>query len=618
MLLKKSLLIRDLDKKFAFIGLILSLVLIILYFKNNHINYLLIGVLFLISCIVWLGIRQDHNFLFNNPQSKNSTILYAICFFCLYIVSILSVSFRDEYYSRPLIYFVLISVMASIIASEIIYCNKKHFTLIFSQIVLLGINVSWSQLFLFPSVLGVDPWYHSFLTNLIILKGFIPEGHSYSSLPLFHLIITETSLFSNLPYKFAAMLTVSLGMIICNAFFVYLIAESLFKNYRIGLLAALSVIIANNHIFMTYWSIPNGFAAIFILIAIFFFLFKNKYRFPFSLTLLYLILFITIIFTHTITALCLSILLFVIWLIFFIYREYQKNPANHVPLIVPISFTIAMFAWWTYASGSIRTLVELLKWGFNIDFFIKTPPELLDYSISVNLNEQIINNIGMYLFFAISFIGIFYMISSQGNIKSYIIAWLGITPLSIGFFSLITGHSVIEQRWWFFAQLFLSIPLAVAIYIIITWKTKRNYYSNILVFMFIFFLSFFSVISPAANSDNFFAPNSHMRYSLSESELTTAQTILNKSDDHIKTDSYFAYSQKWEYPRFSTFCQELYSNNFHSLKNQIILVREVIVNKPFLFFSSIYKLDYNLNVKLEEWRFSLIYNSKSVKGYRLQ
>ena len=65
------------------------------------------------------------------------------------------------------------------------------------------------------------------------------------------------------------MVSVSLGQIICNAVFVFLIAKCLFKNHRVGLLAALLVILANHLIRMTYWSIPNAFGIVFIPIVIY-------------------------------------------------------------------------------------------------------------------------------------------------------------------------------------------------------------------------------------------------------------------------------------------------------------------------------------------------------------
>ena len=471
--LKDSHLLHNLDWTLAIAGVILSVILIIYLGREiDRVIYLLTGVLTLVSCLLWLAIRKSHTFEFNLPDSRTLTALWSICFFGLFALSILSVYFRPEFNQRPILYFILTSLMAGAIACEILSSGRRHASLILIQVVLLGVSIAWSQLLIFPSLLGVDPWYHSYLTTRIVNEGLIPTDYSYSKLPLFHLMIAATSLIAGLPYKLATMISVSLGQVICNAIFVFLIASRLFGNYRVGLLAALMVIIANHQIYMSYWSIPNGFAAVFIPIALYLLFFKFRDQPYASFTILYILVLASIILTHTITAMCMAILLFVSYGALIVYCACQNlGEYNNASLIRPVGFIVAMFAWWTFAaSSSIKSLAKLIEWGFSIDVFVKTPKELQGYEAAIPLGEQLFNNLGMFLFFAFSFIGVFYMISRRGSSSSFALAWVGMAPLVIGFFSLISEHSVIEHRWWYFAQILLSIPLAVAIYIVGTWK----------------------------------------------------------------------------------------------------------------------------------------------------
>ncbi len=616
--LKESLLLRDQDKTLAIAGVIFSLILIAYLSRGSgRVIYLLTGVLALISCLLWLTIRRSHTFEFHLPESRAWTAFCATCFLGLYTLSVLSVYLRPEFYERPFLYFILTALMAGVIACEIFTSGRRHAGLILIQILLLGVSIAWSQLLIFPSLLGVDPWYHSAFTSQIIGEGVIPEDHTYSKLPLFHLIVTITSLIADLPYKFATMGSVSLGQLICNATFVFLTANYLFKNHRIGLLAALMVIIANHHIFMSYWSIPNAFAAIFIPITFYLLLFRFKEDFHLVTAILCIMTLATIILTHTIAAVCMAILLFVIWGALAFYRCSGLNIESYVPLSVPVIFTIAMLAWWTFASDSIGTLIDLLRSGFSIDFFEATPEELRGYAAVIPLGEQLINNLGMFLFFTLSFIGFFYMISRKGSSSTFATAWVGIIPLAIGFFSLISGYALIEHRWWYFAQILLSIPLAVAIYIVGTWKSKTALRFYSFTFGFVVALSILMIVSPPANIDNTsFSPNSHMRFSPTEAELESMKTIIGKWDGPIKTDEYLAGTQKFQYPQISAFCQQIHSNDYLSLRDQIIVIREVTVGRPFKIFSTIYKLNYNLNAKLDTLGFSRIYNSNSGSGYR--
>ncbi|MCM2465814.1 hypothetical protein [Methanoculleus oceani] len=538
---KNSFLLRDPDKTLAIAGVILSLILIAYLCREfGRVVYLLTGVLALVSCLLWLAIRKSHTFEFHIPESRTLTILCATCFFGLYTLSVLSVHFRPELYERPLIYLILTALMAGITACEIFTSGRQHAGLILIQILLLGVSIAWSQLLIFPSLLGVDPWYHSAFTGRIVNEGFISEGYEYSKLPFFHLIIAATSLIAGLPYKFAAMVSVSLGQIGCNAVFVFLIANYLFKSHRIGLLAALMVMIANHHIFMSYWSIPNAFAAVFIPVALYLLLPRFKEGSRLASAILCTMALAPIILTHTITAICMAILLFVTWGALVFYRSFYGKAENYVPLSVPIIFTTAMLAWWTYASDCIGTLIDLIKSGFSIDFFVKTPEELRSYAAVVPLGEQLFENLGMFLFFAVSFIGIFYMISRKRSNSTFAMAWVGMTPLAIGFFSLISGHTVIEHRWWYFAQILLSIPLAVAICLVGTWKFKKPLYTYGFVFSSIVVLSILLIMSTPANIDNhILSPTIGSTFAYTQSEIAASEFFAVNAVNGLSSDFYY-------------------------------------------------------------------------------
>lgn len=275
-----------------------------------------------------------------------------------------------------------------------------------------------------------------------------------------------------------------------------------------------------------------------------------------------------------------------------------------------------MFAWWTYASGSIEPLARLIDWGFSVDAFIKTPVEFRDYAVVIPLGEQLFYNLGMYLFFAFSFIGIFYMISRKGSSLSFAMAWVGVTPVAITFFTIISGQSVIEHRWWYFAQILLSIPLAVAIYTAGLWKSKKHPQLCSFVLGFVAILCFLMIMSPQANVDNhIFSPNSSTRAALTESELKSIMTLTSIWDGPIKSDYYLAGHPTIQYPQITAFCENICSENYLALENHMIFVREIIIGKPFKLFSNTYILEYDLNVKLDEFGFSRIYDSSSGSGY---
>jgi len=607
---------QKLDKFIAILGTLFSVILIFyLPISIGSLMYLFPGVLSFVSCTVWLLIRDKASLDCNFRELPCINLTLSFIFFILLTFNVLSVYFRPNLYERPLIYFILTSLMAGIVGLEIIFSKETQKYLILSQIVIIGLSVSWSQLLIFPSLLGVDPWWHRMFTLKIMDLSHIPEGYSYSKLPVFHLAIATTSLVTGLNYKFAAMLSVSLVQIICNTLFLFLLGKFLF-NQKVGLLASLMVIIANHHIYMSYWSIPTSLAAVFIPIVLYL-LWKVRRDKPLHATILSIFFMGILILTHTVTAMCMAIILFVCWAVFNLYNTLYSKTEIPISLTISLLFTVAMFGWWTYASGHITTLANLIKWGFSIDYFVYAPKEILKYLATVPIPERIFNNVGMFLFFSLSFVGIFYMISKKGNSFSFAAALAGFTPLALGFFSLITGHSIIEHRWWYFSQILLAIPLAVATILIGMWQGKNSRFVSIFSFVFVVPLTFLMIMSPPANVDNhIFSPNSGVRYAYTESEMDAASFFAQNSVETISADWDYCDVLSYYYhrSRVRPLCNSLYKQSFPH-DGAIKVIRKEIVNKPFRISGGLYRLDYDPNTVLSNTGFNRIYDCSTVTGY---
>lgn len=607
--------LQDRDKICALLGSVGSAVLF-LYFGVlvGHVIYTLIAVMTLFTCLLWLSIRK-HVKIARSPLYWHSNSILSLIFFLLLIVSILSISFRSNVYERPLVYFVITSLMVGVIACEILHTKRRH-AFILLQIILLGISITWSQLLIFPDLVGNDPWYHRDLTLQILNVHNIPNGYGYTQLPLFHLLIGITSLLTGLDYKISAILSASLGQIICNILFIYILGKYIFDNPNVGLLASLMVIIGNYHIFMTVWSIPNALGVVFIPILLYTLLFLKNGQYI-SRGAMSILIMVAIILTHTIAALSTVIVLFASWSGLFISRDLVAEGRNlSLRALLPLGFCVFMLSWWTYASGSLDRLGNLIKWGFSIDVFDSTPSELRDYIAvpTVPLVEQIFNNLGFFAFFTLSFIGIFYMLSRNGNRSTFAMTFPFMIPLLISFASQIMGFAILGQRWWFLSQLFLSIPLAVGLLILCcTAINKNSYLFEIIIILIVASLSFLNIVSPQANGDNnIFSPNSNMRIAPIESELS-ATIMLNKYDGVPKTDSYFALRV---FTNTEPFCKDIITaDNINGLKNYLVIVRDAILTKPFILFSNYFRLDYDLAEALDSNNFSKIYNSGSTYAY---
>ena len=403
--------LNNLDKRLAFFGIFLSLILIVyLSFSQGRLVYTSIGILTLGSCTFWLLIRNratEKIYL----KSNSTFLLLNIVFFLLLTCNILFVYFRTNLYERPLIFFIILSFMFGIIALEILFyeATKKNQFLIISQIIILNLISLFSQLLIFPNVVGIDSWGHQMFTHNIIDAGFIPQGYGYSNLPLMHLETASTSLITGLNYKLATAFSVTLSQIICVLLFVFLLGRFLFNN-KVGLLASLLLTLGNYFIYMGIIAIPNTMAAIFIPIIIYllFKLRKNNFSIGTWIVILFMI---ALILTHTITSMCMTIILFVSFLVtYFFNKFYYKKDEILITINIVAFFSVAMFSWWIYVSGHINTLSDLVRMGFSEEIFVKAPNEIIGYMDTVPILEQLFNQIGMFLFFSISLIGFFFMI----------------------------------------------------------------------------------------------------------------------------------------------------------------------------------------------------------------
>lgn len=580
----------------------------------------MVGIFCFIVFIGYLIIRRFLHpslipFLEELKCSNRFYITLNIFFFLFFSYSIISLYLRPDPYIRPIGYFISTTLMAVIVADEILFLSpqKSHIYFTLCKIIIIGLSLQYSQILIFPNLVGLDPWIHQWFTLKILDTGYIPEGFSYSKLPMMQLMIGMISLVTDLGYKMATMLSLSSIQIVCDTLFIFLLGKFLISN-KIGLMAALLLEVANIHIQFGYLAIPNTMAAILIL-PIIFILLKLRSDKLFIGTSVVMLLMGTLILTHTMTSMFLAILLFVLWLSSLVYtRLFPLETGRSVTWTICILFSIGMFAYWSYISGHILTLANFIKLGF-----INPLPDWGYQSLShLPLWEQMFKYIGLFLFFSISFIGCLYMISKQFRNSNRFISTIGwIVILCLAFFPLIIGKDIITGRWFYFSQILMAIPLSLSL-LLINGIFKNQLIKGLLMSISIFFLSFLLIMSPAANIDNrFFFPNSGVRYAFTESELQAMETISEIWNGTVGGDWYIHLPYEIQLNlKFAKIDDSLYSGNFSEMQGLLIIIREEILNHTFYSPGrGIIKLNYNPYLSLEKQNFSLIYNCGSSRGY---
>jgi hypothetical protein len=630
--LKKQISALAIDEIIALLGIALALALtILLTLTIGRLVWITVGIVCFFGFLLYLIIRKftlPHSFLSSLSMEICSNSIYVglnLLFFILLSYSVLCFGLRPDTYSRPLSYFIATAFMVAIVALEILLLPSSGWYSYFAlcKIALIGVSLEFSQLLVFPSIVGIDSWSHQLFTLSILKVGHIPEGFAYSQLPFMHLIVGSTSLVTGLDYKVANMISISLAQVLSDVLFTFLLGKLLF-NSKIGLLGGLFLATANWHIWAGYSGLPNTIAGVIALGIIYLLLKMTKEESNLRTSFVILVLMGALILTHTLTAAWMSMILAIFAAAFVVHSLIYKQTLasrKRVTFVIPVLFAIGMFSWWTYVSGHINALGELIKSGFSAGYFIRSMPDkVVRYLYNVPLPEQLFNNLGLFLFFSISLIGCLYMVSKFGGSHSFVMAIGGLATMALAFFPLLFNMQIIMERWLYFSQILLTLPLAIAVCLLfLSMRSKVAGY--LLLVALTLSLSFLMILSPAANLDNSaFLPNTQVRYASTESELQAVRTITKIWNGTVGVDSYCSDLPSGQPLSFSI-CpaqdigEELYSMNFSGARDMLVMIRKEIVDHPFLLLQAIYRLDYDPRETIVAQGFSRVYDCGTVQGF---
>jgi len=613
------------DKYFAILGLIFSVLLgLFLYWRGG--SYIEMAGLLFLACAGYLVLRVTKRLPSTTRSSpinylhKPSTFLIiSFLFFVLFSYSMISVALRPELYSRPIEYFIAIAFMAAILGLQIFLfgLRKGPYTyFILFEIILLGINLHFIPQLLFPGVVGIDPWAHQSFTYNILELGHIPEGFSYSNLPIMHLIVGSTSLITGLDYPYAAMLSISLIQIIVLVLFTFLIGR-LIGNPKAGLLGALALMMVPDVLSTGFYIIPSGFSLVWILMLIYL-LFREKGKESLIVMSICLVLMGILILTHTITALAMSILLLCFWIGFKVYNRAEK-----VKYRVPVSFylfslfTVSMFSWWIYASGHISVFADLIKNGFRFEQWGHTIIET-GYIGQIAYFEYLLNMLGFLLFYAIAVIGSLYLISPAFRNKySFVIVFAGSLLLIIAALSLpLERTGFLTGRWFVFTQLILVIPFAYGLFCLSSFFRNRLASTGLFTILLLT-ISFLMITNSTTNFDSpIYAKNLTTRNALTASEQEGMDTISEMWQGTVAgvypEIYYFRFNKDMPANEMAP-C--LLSKDFTDCQEDMIIVRKEILDNPIHSGQGIFQIDYDLLELLEDQGFSRVYDSTSLAAF---
>jgi len=539
---KPFLLRLNFDIWLAILGFTIAVVVAL--FSATVLNrdiYVLFGLLLGSTCLGWLFIRR-REMVHAMEYEHRGAPLYALssAFFLALFASILMFYFRPEGYVRPMAYFILTAVMAGAVALEVfsLPSGRAARGLVLLQIVALGASVHFSHAAIFPSVIGIDPALHFHLVDGIITTQQITEGADYSTTPLFHIEMAMGMMLTEADYKIVSALLTGIPNILIVPLSVFLLGRYLF-DVRIGLMAALLISVAPYHLYFGVWAVPNTFAAISIPLIFYLMIRLRRERNTLpgrernlATFALIVLLMAALVLTHPVASLVLATILFIIWSINRVCQMVLlKRGAPTVTLGMALFFVTLMLGWWTFVGDQIYFIGQQLTSGFQIGYLSSVPDTVASFVYQLPLAEQMMRYIGMFAFFSLGILGCFAIITKKvRNAERMTLAFIGLVPCGVGFVSLAFALSGLDARWFYVAEMFLAIPLAVII-LAMRSKGRLKLATTVVAAGVVASLVFISILSPLGSIDNReLFPNTGIRYSFTDSELTGAQFISHYSD----------------------------------------------------------------------------------------
>ncbi len=579
-----------------------------------------------------------------NEIATNETISWAFIFgslaFCL--LAWLVFIFRSEQYVKPLFYYMLMACATGLAFYGVLKSKNKTQTYIVVGIAcIIGLSHIWTEHIMFPSsLIGLDPWVHRMRTLGEPRWTYI--GSTYS---LIYPYLKHTMEVFGISYKWASLIFVGSLQTIGIILFTFLLGRRLW-NMKVGCIASLMVASANWVIFFGEWIIPNGLGATYSLAVAYFVLRMNKgdtkwLLVPVGLIILmaYATHFIALAWVWG-TFACLWIVP-VLFNTVPNMRTRIRKVAQSLAIPTLWLLMIMMLLQVTSLGAIIKTAIgeDIFAPEYEVTHAVgKTPNEvtsdkvpgdaMLDYEIWSDrtmpvipitpdkespvpdvvpdvvpipnntiqigqeqkdqlasnsiLGELAINSMGMFLYFSLALLGCLIMFGMSATPMRRAFVLLSVVVLSIGFFPSMVGLSVIDHRWWYYAEALMAIPLGIALVSLASTK----HWQMISVTALVVVLVFLSTIGLMSNMTNrTLSPNLTVRYALTENEMKGLVAIQEYDFQTLGTDQiYGIFVFTCTDIRVVTITKEIISGTFEIERPytpDMLLLRKSLYAEPF-------------------------------------
>lgn len=624
---------QNIDVILGVMGFNIGVWIISLYYIFN-LNQKDIGVTILSSCLIYLLFRKK--FKSEAPISLETSRLKNVLnlsFYLIFLTCILIYSMNLYY--RPISYFILICVLAGIIASQILYVRQgDRVTSILLQIFLLSILIRVGIFYNFPSLMGYDAYFHANMARIITNTGFVAPlqiSSKYFYYPFAHIFISVTQLMGKTDVKDAIFYSIGFASIFITAA-IYLIGKKL-EGPQMGLLAALLINLNNHNIVTGIANITPGSLVLCYFIFIIYAIFSEKQELKY--TGLILLITILMVLTHQLTTFVVLLAVVTIYLGKYLHSHlYKDSPLGTNGFNYILFFVVSLQTYWMFTYINPGTsffemiflpLVEVFKLGAGY-----SSDELIVGSVTNQDTLEVLLLHISYLalpFFAIGGVLAWFSREDAKKINKFSIALVVVILYSFAYgIPLLGMRNFLTSRWFPLISVFLVLVAASYILKLTSLFASRKAKIPV-IFIIVLLFSFVMVTTPGINKDNpLVAKDTTVRNQFKDVEIQAIKTVSGTYSGNILMDSPYDSCLFYSAPGYDT-SNATYFNIQHIRtqeidRNSMVLLRKSTIKEPISIndpdrygVNFIQTLPGDFFNRFEAPEYALVYNNKEVIAY---
>jgi hypothetical protein len=624
---------ENFDVILSVIGFSLGVFIVSLYYLIN-LNQKDIGVAILSSCLIYIIFRKKFKSEVSISSGKDRLkSVLGLSFYIIFLICVLI--FSMNLYYRPISYFILICVLAGIIASELLYIREgDRVSSILLQIFLLSILIRVGIFYNFPSLMGYDAYFHANMARIITNTGFVAPfqmSGKYFYYPLAHIFISVTQIMGKTDIKDAIFYSIGLANIFITAG-IYLIGKKL-EGPQMGLLAALLINLNNHNIVTGIANITSGSLVICYFIFIIYTIFSEKQEVKY--TGLLLLITILMVLTHQLTTFVVLFALLTIYIGKYLHNHLYKNSTlrttgfNYI-----LFFIVSMQTYWTFTyvtsdTSFLAMIYKPLMEVFQAGAGYSSDELIIGSVINQDTLEVLLLHIS-YLalpFFAIG--GVLAWLSREDlkKINKFSIALVVIILYGFAYgIPLLGMRNLLTTRWFPLISVFLVLVAASYILKLVSLFELRK--AKIpAIFIIILLFSFVMVTTPGINKDNpLVGKDTTVRNQFKDIELQAIKTVSGKYSGDILMDSPYDsclfYSDSGYNSSNASYFDIQHVRTGEIEGNLMVLLRKSTLKEPISIndpdrygVNFIQKLPREFFNRFEARDYALIYNNEEVFAY---